>query len=513
MFWVVLALALVPEGWSFGTQDAERMHPGLGHTGRVYAVPSSQQLTRKYLKRIQRSVDDLQGEDSTSREKAMARMLTDLIEAEQFVARHADTKSDRRIEDREEARNAALYMESQWVKWCRQSTRAFVGTWLTEQALGANKDEEERIRAMRLLAKAHHPDAKTLLLREANNENSPLRLAALRSMTHWPDEALDRHLVKGFTDSDESLGWDELLYHRIQGHGELHVNAVGTLPEELARLILDEDWRVAVSALTLTSGLPEGERLRALVLAVPKVTDAVKAGKTRYRVLADLNRALRDLTGRTMGADPRAWETFLVRYQEGTVELKSSSEIAADGGSQAEFFGIGRVSDHVTFVIDTSGSMESPFGTTGHTAYEEAVDQLLTYLERMGPETWFQVVVFNSRAETVFKLSQADEETLASLRWTMENRSPGGGTQLGLGVEEALKRNKVEEGRRKGRTTDTFVVLCDGATVEGADWAKALVGRPDFPKSLRFYSVQIGSAQSPAMRALAELTGGKFVRI
>ncbi|MFT4649498.1 MAG: hypothetical protein ACI9X4_002738, partial [Glaciecola sp.] len=154
-----------------------------------------------------------------------------------------------------------------------------------------------------------------------------------------------------------------------------------------------------------------------------------------------------------------------------------------------------------------------PWGTGGNTFYEEAVRQLVAYLGNMGEGTYFRVVLFSSDARVMVPLQKVEEGTLKDVEKAMLKRNPDGGTALGSGVELALQRNIRDEKRDKQGSSDAFIVLCDGTTMEGKVWAQDLIASEEFPLGLRFHCVQLGRSPAGAMKALAEGTGGKFVRV
>ncbi|HPF14089.1 MAG: VWA domain-containing protein [Planctomycetes bacterium] len=502
----------LPGGLLMGTAWAQEgsLHGSLAHGSNPRGTPPVRSsLSRKWQVRVGRMEEDLV--EPAGRDKALGRMLQTLVDQEAKCAGLAGAKG-RKLEEREELQQVVRYLEGVWRGLITSSKSPWAGSWLVQQALGATKDRQEQERALDLLVDARQPDAKTLVLLIANQSDHPLRLAALRAMCHWPAPEFDRFLVHGYCQHTEALGWTQLLLHRVQAHGVLDPSVADEWVPALGAAIASLDWQASGSAILLTRGLEPEKAVVALVRAMPAVAQGVEEGKVRWRILSNLGAELRRLTGRAMGPDPRQWQTFLDRFLAGQLPLRA--EVSGDGDvSQVEFFGVGKVSDHVTFVLDTSGSMQAPFGTTGHSAYEEAVDQLIQYLERMGPNTWFEVVAFSSDADAVFPLAQADERTLKVLRDLMDRRNPDGGTELGKGVDLALERIAKESSKDRNRASDTIVVLCDGATQEGRAWVEQRLSEPDFPMGLRFYCVQIGAAPSDAMRALAELTGGRFVRI
>jgi hypothetical protein len=60
---------------------------------------------------------------------------------------------------------------------------------------------------------------------------------------------------------------------------------------------------------------------------------------------------------------------------------------------------------------------------------------------------------------------------------------------------------------------DTVIVLCDGATSEGAGWVRPLLRRVNDQARLVFHTVQLGESGDGTLQLLAEETGGEFVRV
>jgi uncharacterized protein YegL len=131
----------------------------------------------------------------------------------------------------------------------------------------------------------------------------------------------------------------------------------------------------------------------------------------------------------------------------------------------------------------------------------------------MGEGTYFRVVLFSDDAKVMVPLQKVEEGTLEDVKDIMLKRTPNGGTALGAGVELALERNERDEKRDKQGSSDAFIVLCDGVTMENSTWAENLIARESFPLGLRFHCVQLGRSPAGAMKALADGTGGKFVRV
>ena len=86
-------------------------------------------------------------------------------------------------------------------------------------------------------------------------------------------------------------------------------------------------------------------------------------------------------------------------------------------------------------VLDRSGSMATPMGTGGRSRHEEAVHQLMAFLEASGEETRFGVAVFNKTGvrwrsrllRATPNKTKAETATHLRARWcraVLEGRAP-----------------------------------------------------------------------------------------
>ena len=471
--------------------------------------PRWEDLEKAWQKKLERWDGEVAEPEAKVQEAAMRQALEGLLQVEARYAR-MDPQSQRQREREQQARETAHALDWTWRQWLGRETHA--GTWLTHLALTPTANIKQRARALELLVAARHGDAETLLIHQANQAGNALRPYALAAMARWPRQALDRHLARLYSEHSSDAQVVRLLLHRVQNHGPLHSEAERELTPTLVQQLIQDDWQTAGQALLLLKRFEPEARFEALMAAMPTVAQGVREGKSRWRILADIAEQLREITGRSMGNDPRPWLTFYERYHAGQLPLQVDQDAAPGGISRTQFFGIGQVSDHVTFVIDVSGSMETAFATTGHSAYEEAVNQLVGYLQDLGDQAWFRVVIFSDNASVLVSLRRADASTMKGLKKTLLRKKPGGGTALGSGIQKALRVNRSKKGPKGAHASDTIIVLCDGATMEGRRWAEDLLASPDFPSGLRFHCVQIGSSPAAAMKALAKRTGGRFVR-
>ena len=166
----------------------------------------------------------------------------------------------------------------------------------------------------------------------------------------------------------------------------------------------------------------------------------------------------------------------------------------------------------MTFVIDLSGSMSTGWGTTGHTRYVEAVEQMMRFLQAAGERARFNVVLFNGAVlRSNDDLVPATTRNLDRARRALLELVPGGDTCLRPAVESALGLSAEPAGEPP--EADTIIVLCDGETSEGPSWVAPLLERVRDASQVRFHCVLIGTSGDGTLEALAQGTGGDFLRI
>lgn len=166
----------------------------------------------------------------------------------------------------------------------------------------------------------------------------------------------------------------------------------------------------------------------------------------------------------------------------------------------------------MTFVIDRSGSMESP-GPSGESRYREALEQLTGFVEALGPQASFRVVLFDSNVHLwKEKLQQATPAMLSAARSWVGGQKPAGGTNLKPAIERLMRGHGGESGDPERLEEDTVIVLCDGATAEGSDWVEPFWEQVGWRSEIVFHCVQLGGGGNGTLEELARVSGGEFVR-
>ena len=153
-------------------------------------------------------------------------------------------------------------------------------------------------------------------------------------------------------------------------------------------------------------------------------------------------------------------------------------------------------------------------GTTGRTRYEEAVEQMMRFLQAAGEETRFNVILFNdtaTRART--KLVEASARNLEAARRSLLEREPGGGTNLRPAVELALQLDARGEVDLSRLEADTVIVLCDGATAEGRSWVRPTIDRVRAEARVVFHCVLLANRGDGTLELLSSETRGEFLHV
>lgn len=275
--------------------------------------------------------------------------------------------------------------------------------------------------------------------------------------------------------------------------------------ELLVALLTDDVWRVRSAALDACL-----ER-RSLAL-VPVLFDRLDAeGVARRDRVRDV---LIALTATDHGGSSQRWRAWwqaegarkpLVTEAEAAAFLASRApKDAEDGRSQVQFFGIPLTSDRVSFVIDSSGSMNAGVGTSGRPRLEVAKARLLEVLDRLESTARFNIVWFASGTSAWrARLMARTPANLRSARAFVEDRRSDGGTALYDGLMAAWRDRDVE----------AIYLLTDGAPSAGrlidpeqivADVRARFARRP-----VTVHAIAVGTP-SPLLRAIAEATGGVY---
>jgi hypothetical protein len=417
-------------------------------------------------------------------------------------------------------RDAALetleaHMDSDFQRWLAASVLSMPRTQPTER----------RLAVLRLFEIKTVPSAKVALLECTLEKEERIRIGALRALVGWDDDVVHALFLPEIEKPHGSA--DPAVLALAEKHfGQVHFARNSRIADRYAAVVrlglLSKDWRTAVRATLLQRPADNAVMVPVLIEALSTWKARADAGVQSLRVRWEIQRALRDRSGRSFGLDPEVWRGWWasMRTSDGRGFVPQTPS-GVQESTEGSFFGIRPRSDRIVFVIDRSGSMTSPFGpaSTGrgelaHSRWDEAVDQLTGFVEGLGPKGKFDVVVFHEIAEPWRGfLVPAAKENVRSVKAWLQLQKPNGGTRLKAGVETALCIGKDGEVDLARLEADTVIVLCDGETAEGAGWVDGFLERIEPTTRVVFHAVQLGSQGDETLGKLARGTRGDYVKI
>jgi hypothetical protein len=369
-----------------------------------------------------------------------------------------------------------------------------------------------------LLSAQRGPALLRALMVAARDPLDALRHAAFEALAGWSDPRVHALMTRALADENEhsapAMLWTVERHFR-QVSLAADDPSLGSVDELVRENLAGASWRRATRGVQLVRCLPDERAVPTLIAALEAWGERAAAGELVRRVEDDLVAELRRRSGRNIGPQPERWRQWWKARQDAPHE-------DLGGITRAAFFGLRPVSDRVTFVIDRSGSMKqrmqpSRAGSTapgGWTRYHECVQQMLGFVESLGPRTTFNVVIFSDDATRWRrKLSDASPANLRAAEAWLLRQEPKGGTHLRAGVEEALELERNGELDLDELECDTVIVLCDGATSDGPAWVRPMMERVWPTGRVRFHGVLMGHRGDGSLELLAEQTGGDFVQV
>ena len=387
--------------------------------------------------------------------------------------------------------------------------------WLARTVLapGETGHNSRRNVALELLEGRREPATLLALLTAAQDVDRAVRDAALRALCGWNDEGVHALMVDWLARIEREPEWTPRYV------AQRHFRAVELEPEGSAAralaahttsLLLKPDWRASVRALALAPALADPAIVPALIETLALWVGRRDTDQGSRRVEAAVVAELRRRSGTSIGAFPERWSQWWRARSTGA--LGEPAKGAAGEATKANFFGLRPQTDRVTFVIDRSGSMETP-GPSGESRYREALEQLSGFVEALGPQARFRVILFESSVHIwKEKLQQATPAMLAVARSWVGGQKPAGGTNLKPAIERLMKAVSGEASDEQRLEEDTVIVLCDGATAEGSDWVAPFWEAVGWRSEVIFHCVQLGGGGNGTLEELARVSGGEFVR-
>lgn len=263
----------------------------------------------------------------------------------------------------------------------------------------------------------------------------------------------------------------------------------------------DRSWPVRAAAYNYC------KRVRSLASVAPLIQ---RVDAEDGRLKEDVLDTLQSLTARRY-PDTERWHKWWSQVSD-SFELVPADALAkkkpAEGKAEHKtvtYYDIPLVSHRVSFVVDTSGSMDAKIGTDRkRSRLDEAKRQLRRVVSEIPRTTQFNVVFFSSRARQVFKvITNATEASRKSALETVEGLKAGGGTNIFEALERAFDDQDI----------DTVYLLSDGypsaGKIQDASALADEVARWNRTRQVRIHCIAIGS-NSAFLRRLAEESGGTY---
>ena len=404
---------------------------------------------------------------------------------------------------------------------------ARLSEWIAREivVVGAGNPVQRRAAGALLLRERREASVLPSLLVASRSEEIMLKGAAIEALVGWQEESVHRLHLRLLQSADAQtppqwLGSARTHFRRMR----LKEGRDATVElEALVRGILeDEDWRQAALGAEISWALPDGKAVPLLLSALETWTKRAREGQPVRRVLGDVTRELEQRSGLDLGPHPDRWLAWWSNMRTG--KTSPIPDEGDDNRSRATFFGLRPSSDRVVLILDRSGSMAVPFVPKGRsstntknrpwTRHDEVLHQLESYLSGLSPKGRFNLVVFGDQARVWRSDMQiaSESQIRAGQSWA-KRQTPKGGTHLHLGIQAALGIDRHGELDPDELEVDTLVVLCDGKTASGPNWVTPFLRRYRAHTGVVVHGVQIGAGGDGTLEALAEGSGGKFVRV
>jgi len=393
--------------------------------------------------------------------------------------------------------------------------------WMTREVLAVHSQPlERRVAVLELLAK--DPTAPLLLplLSCAREEEPRIRIPALEILVGWDDNSVHALFLDELAqalDSRKGASW----------LAEAHFSKVSLAPlspytQRLTKLVgrglSSSDWREVSRAISLSRPLEPESVVPYLIEALAQWKAREAAGGQALRIEMEILRALENRSGRKLGLSPADWSTWWKAVRSGTLAGQGPQTGRYREGTRPGFFGLHPATDRVTFVVDRSGSMATTLvaatGGPKKTRWDEAVAQLLGFVDAVGPHARFGVILFHDYPEEWKPtLSEASPENKATARQWLAGTHPGGGTELENAIMRAMHVGPDGQPDLAVLEADTVIVLCDGETAEGPSWVEPFLHAANLRARIVFHCVQIGAAGDGTLEKLAKGSGGDFIHV
>lgn len=307
--------------------------------------------------------------------------------------------------------------------------------------------------------------------------------------------------------------------------------AVGVALQQLGK----SGWRADMDLLSLIEAFPQKAAIPSLIDLLRSRSSAddslvTAINKDASPLLRDRAfNCLRGMTGAIYTIDQhKQWREFWLQEQ-GRIVVPDRVQLNHDlGGTRSAFFGIPVIGRQIVFVIDLSGSMDSPHGASltaqsqnqgqVSTRLSIAKDQLLLAVQSMDNASRYQLLTFDSEAHFCSKQPVAPSSaSLRSLTELLARLKSGSGTNIYDGLSQALALPEARYGATPAALVDEVFLLSDGepncGALQNPDEILRVVRTANAYLKVRINTVFIGTDRgSKFLQQLASENGGVFVQ-
>lgn len=294
-------------------------------------------------------------------------------------------------------------------------------------------------------------------------------------------------------------------------------------------------WRTDMDLLDLVEAYPQKSAIPRLIEALDltiKNPDALISAVNKRASPLLRQRAgalLRAMTGSLVPIeDAQAWREFWAKEQNNIVVPRHLAK-KDPNGTRTQFFGVPVTGTSIAFLIDTSGSMDSPPAKNGpitglrrtrmaRTRLEAAKEQLVLATQVMAPESQYYLLTFADNARTWTRTPiRPGRHSTRLLTGLLSRLNARGGTNLYAGLIAALETEGRSYGDEALPKIDELFILSDGDPTTGevrdTDSICELVQQANKYAKIRINAVFTGTGKGAALlRRLADENGGVFVQ-
>jgi len=278
--------------------------------------------------------------------------------------------------------------------------------------------------------------------------------------------------------------------------------ALGTLEKCLAAKRL----AVRVAAARALRSIRDGRSVGLLV---------ARLGKETGRAAWEIQRSLRELTGRDFGIDSAQWTAWWDKASDGFEALPDPEgpdapwKVESEPDSHYSFYGVTIDSHNIVFAIDVSGSMAGPrFLRDEERPISRLVAELSRTISSLTPQHFVNLVFFETTVrrwrKTLMPMDEGGGSYKAEALTYVRYLSPSGDTNLHGALMTAMSDEEA----------DAIVLLSDGEPTVGpltdTDEILEAVLKRNRVLQATIHTIAIGKADRTFLKRLALATGGTF---